>query len=128
MVDLANWTNISHQKFWLFLSCNNVIIPQFIPQKTSDEKIGDGFSIAPSYPSIPYLYVNQYDLVFQEWIYGGTPSVFWISGFYFTQSFLTGVLQNYARKYKIPIDYLGFEYQVTDYEKSMASRPVGVLR
>lgn len=67
-------------------------------------------------------------LVFQEWIYGGTPSVFWISGFYFTQSFLTGVLQNYARKYKIPIDYLGFEYQVTDYEKSMASRPVGVLR
>lgn len=127
MVDLANWTNISHQKFWLFLSCNNVIIPQFIPQKTSDEKIGDGFSIAPSYPSIPYLYVNQYDLVFQEWIYGGTPSVFWISGFYFTQSFLTGVLQNYARKYKIPIDYLGFEYQVTDYEKSMASRPVNIV-
>lgn len=63
LVDLTNWTNISHQKFWLFLS-NNVVFPQFIPQKTSDEKIGDGISIAPSYPSIPHLYVNQYDLVF----------------------------------------------------------------
>lgn len=51
LVDLTNWTNISHQKFWLFLSCNNVVFLQFIPLKTSDEKIGDGFSIAPSYPS-----------------------------------------------------------------------------
>lgn len=65
MVDLANWTNIQHQKFWLSFSCNNVVFPQFFPRKTLDEKIGDGFSIAPSYPSIPYLiYVNQYDLVF----------------------------------------------------------------
>ncbi len=48
----------------------------------------------------------------ETWIKDGKPNCFWISGFFFTQSFLTGVKQNFARKHHLPIDKVEFRYKV----------------
>lgn len=51
---------------------------------------------------------------FRNWVENGKPRIFDISLFFFTQGFLTSILQNYARKYTVAIDTIEFRFSLTD--------------
>ena len=53
----------------------------------------------------------------RNWLVDKAPFTYWMSGFYFPQGFLTGVLQAHSRLYKIPIDTLSFKFRVLQVEK-----------
>jgi dynein heavy chain len=85
--------------------------------------------ISRSYPSLRPLSSYFRDLskrieMFRNWIDLGPPKVFWLPGFFFTQSFFTGVLQNFARKQKISIEYTGWRVVVKS--EGMEEGGVGV--
>lgn len=86
-----------------------------------------------SFPSLKPLgaYIKEVQdriQFFQGWVDNGQPVKFWLSGFFFTQAFLTGSKQNYARKMKIPIDHIDFDFLVVDRERDTRKRPEdGVL-
>ena len=70
-----------------------------------------------AYPSLKPLAAWIEDLIkrmefITTWVDNGPPAVFWISGFFFPQAFLTGTLQNYARKQQLPIDTISFKFKV----------------
>jgi len=60
---------------------------------------------------------------FSDWLLEGPPTIFWISGFFFTQSFVTGVLQNHARRHKLSIDSLKFTFDVLSGKAEPTERP-----
>jgi len=89
-----------------------------------------------AYPSLKPLAAWVDDLYMRlafirKWQEKGNPPAYWVSGFYFPQAFLTGTLQNYARKYTVAIDTVDFDFtimkempQIVDGEQSdIKSKP-----
>lgn len=73
--------------------------------------------LAKSFPSLKSLGGYTKDLFerlrwFSEWERDGLPDILWITRFFFTQGFITGTKQNYARKYNIAIDLLDYDFDV----------------
>jgi len=83
-----------------------------------------------AYPSLKPLASWIQDLkervqVMGNWLMNGNPSCYWISGFFFPQGFMTGVLQTHARKYKIAIDELNFMFRILEIDKDQCtSKPL----
>uniref|UniRef100_A0A8C1CWI6 Uncharacterized protein n=1 Tax=Cyprinus carpio carpio TaxID=630221 RepID=A0A8C1CWI6_CYPCA len=65
------------------------------------------YYFSQAYPSLKPLASWVPDLVQY-----GIPAVFWISGFFFPQAFLTGTLQNFARSSSVSIDTIAFDFKV----------------
>ncbi|XP_018600098.2 dynein heavy chain 1, axonemal isoform X2 [Scleropages formosus] len=84
---------------------------------------------AKAYPSLKPLSSWVSDLLqrikfLMGWISNGIPAVFWISGFFFPQAFLTGTLQNFARRSVISIDTIGFDFKVVkESAEELTARP-----
>jgi dynein heavy chain len=100
------------------------------------EQVADGilrntrppFWMKVSYPSLKPLSSYVDDLCarltfLSDWERDSHPPNFWLSGFYFTQSFVTGQLQNFARMFSLPIDTLTWTFKVLEADKKDWERP-----
>lgn len=83
--------------------------------------------LSKSYPSLKSLGSYVKDLAdrlhfFQTWVDTTFPKFYFINKFFFTQGFMTGALQNYARRKKLPIDKLTLDFEIV-YDEENATAP-----
>jgi dynein heavy chain len=53
----------------------------------------------------------------QQWLVNGHPIVYWMSGLFYPQGFITGVYQNHARETKIPVSDITMKFTVMNTTK-----------
>jgi len=71
-------------------------------------------------PLLPYILdLGKRLEMFDRWISEGIPEVIWISGFYFTHSFIAGIKQNFARTNKYPYDRVDLVFEVLKITQSV---------
>ncbi|CAH1394133.1 unnamed protein product [Nezara viridula] len=85
-----------------------------------------------SYSSLKPLGSYISDLIerinlFQKWFSFGKPKDFWISGFYFPHSFMSAVKQDFARKNKISVLELTFDYEILKTKRAENYPDVGAF-
>ncbi|CCW59976.1 unnamed protein product [Phytomonas sp. EM1] len=81
-----------------------------------------------AYPSLKTLAAWIDDLVLrlamiQDWYDNGHPKIYWISGFFFPQAFLTGIFQNFARQEQVSIDTISYSFEWKREEPSEITSP-----
>ena len=75
-------------------------------------------SMKPAAAYVEDLFARLHML--QSWYEkGSAPSAFWLPGFYFTPSFCTAVLQNYAREHKLAIDTISFDFEMLELDSGI---------
>jgi dynein heavy chain len=81
-----------------------------------------------AYPSMKPLVSWFSDLIarcefIRVWATKGEPTVFWMGGFFFPQSFMTGILQTYSRKHLVPVNTLSFRTETLKETMEQIMRP-----
>ncbi|KAG2454516.1 hypothetical protein HYH02_000363 [Chlamydomonas schloesseri] len=86
-----------------------------------------------SFPSLKPLGGYMTDLVercafLSTWAERGPPAAFWLGAFFFPPAFTTAALQNFARGHQLPIDAVGFDFEMLRAEPSSLTNtpPSGV--
>lgn len=71
--------------------------------------------------------LKQRIIFIRSWMQNGNPATFWLSGLFFPQGFITGLLQNHARVTKTPVSDISFRFSIVDKEVSSIEKAPSVF-
>ncbi|XP_052746778.1 dynein axonemal heavy chain 6 [Bicyclus anynana] len=90
------------------------VFTAFINNKVPDMWHRKGYNSLKSLGSWIHDLTLRLDFI-EKWLIDGAAPSSWVSGLFFPQGLLTGALQAYARRYRVPIDALMFDFEPINY-------------